>query len=146
VILLALAAGLFALLWLTEVAGDPTEGVAFYMLAFTTPLLVGIAMVIAASRRRDLFGTGGMTGCILVLAGGLWPGIIGYAAAVVGLMLVAVSLWERARTVLFGVVVLLGGAVGLLLRLESGDGLLIFLPVLAVGAAMLATTLRSQGE
>lgn len=115
------------------------------MLVFAGPLLVGIGLVIAASRRRDLFGRFGLVGSIFVLVGSLVPDIIGFTAAAVGLVLIAFGLPERARRLLIGIATLIIGVVGLGLRLDSGDGVAIFVPVLAVGAAILAGTLVRLG-
>jgi hypothetical protein len=133
---------LFGLIWLIEIVGDPSGGFAFFMLILAAPLVAGIGLVIGASRRRDLFGTRGLIGSILVLAGSVTPDIVGFVAVAVGLVLIAVSLPERAKSLLVAIVILLIGVIGLALRLESGDGILIFVPVLAVGTGVLATSFQ----
>ena len=57
-------------------------------------------------------------------------------------MLIALGLPERGRRLLVGIVILLVGVVGLGLRLDSGDGIEIFLPLLVVGTVVLAGTLQ----
>jgi len=41
-----------------------------------------------------------------------------------------------------GFALLIAGLVGLVVRLDSGDGLLLFVPILALGTAALALSLR----
>jgi hypothetical protein len=142
VVLLATGAGLFSLIWLAEVAGDPSRGLLFFMLVFAAPLLVGIGLVIAASRRRDLFRTRGLVGSILILVTSLVPDIVGFVGAALGLLLMALGVAERGRRLVAAIAILLVGVVGLGLRLESGDGIEIFVPVLAVGTAVLAGEVR----
>jgi hypothetical protein len=143
--LLTVAAGLFGLLWLLEIAGDPTGGVGFFTLVFAAPLLAAIGLVIATSRREDLFGRLGLLGSLLVLGGSLVPDIIGFTAAAIGLVLIALGLSERARRLLIAVAIVLAGVVGLGVRLESGDGIAIFAPILAVGVGLVAVTLLRLG-
>jgi hypothetical protein len=142
VVLLTLGAGLFSLLWLAQVAGDPSGGFLSFMLVFAAPLLVGIGLVIAASRRRDLFRTRGLVGSILILVASLVPDILGFVGAALGLLLMALGLAERGRRLVFPIAILLVGVLGLGVRLESGDGIEIFVPLLALGTVVLAGELR----
>lgn len=50
-LLVALGAALFALLWLTEIVGDPTEGALFYTLIFAAPLLIASGLVLLPRAR-----------------------------------------------------------------------------------------------
>jgi hypothetical protein len=138
-ILLALAACCLTVVWLTEVAGDPTGGVAFYTFGFAGALLVGVALTIAAWSRRDVFGTLGRVGALLLLV----TSVTGFFPAMgAGVILIAVAV-ARTQPLLPGLVLLLIGLVGMFVRAEfSDDAYLIFLPVLIVGSAILAVTLR----
>jgi hypothetical protein len=142
-VLLALAACFLAVVWLTEIVGDPTDGLAFYTLAFGAPVLLGSGLVIAASRRRDLFGSSGLAGAIAILVGSLSISILGFAAAVIGVILIGAAVARRAPRLLPGLLLLGIGVLGLTLRMDySEDAYTIFIPMIAVGAAVLAATLR----
>jgi hypothetical protein len=138
-VLLGVAACFLALVWLMWIAGDPTDGLAFYTLAFTSPVLIGVALVIAAHRRRDIFGTLGLWGAIGVLVAGLGFGVVGFAAGVLGLGALAVAVARSDRRLLFGVVLIGVGAFGLLVR---ADAYAVVLPLVVLGSAVLALTLR----
>jgi hypothetical protein len=129
------------LLWLTEVLGDPTDGFAFYTLIFGAPLLMAIGLVLLASR-KEVAGNAGLAGAILTLVGALFPDIIGFSLAIVGLLLLLAAVRDRARRLRPALGVLLVGIVGVVVRLEDGDGLVLFLPVIALGAAALAVLLQ----
>ena len=139
--LLALGAVLLGLLWLVDSTDDPTDGVAFYMLVFGAPLLVGIALVLVASQ-QELATRSGLAGAILALLGALSPEVVGFAAAIVGLLLLYAGLREPGRGLRLGLALLVVGLVGLAVRLESGDGIVLFVPVLSLGAAALAMAVR----
>lgn len=142
-ILLAVAACFLAVVWLTEIAGDPTDGVVFYTLAFGAAVLVGSGLVIAASRRRDLFRNLGLGGAILILFGSLTIDLVGLLAGVLGVVLLVAAVAGRQPRLLPGLVLLGLGTLGLAVRSDtSDDAYAIFLPLLAVGAAVLAATVR----
>lgn len=141
--LLAVAACFLAAVWLTEIMGDPTEGVAFYTFAFAAAILLGTGLVIAASRRRDVFGNLGLVGAIAVLVGSLTIDILSLAAAVSGVILIGAAVARTERRLLPGLVVLGIGLVGFAVRVAAdADAYLIFVPMIAVGSAVLAVTLR----
>jgi hypothetical protein len=71
-ILLAVSACCLVVVWLTEVLGDPTDGIAFYTFGFAAAVLGGVALVIAAWNRRDVFGTWGLVGAFVILVTSLW--------------------------------------------------------------------------
>jgi len=126
VVLLALGAGALTLLWLIELTDrDPTDGVAFYMLLFGAPLAIGVALVLVAFR-EELATNVARSGAVLALFGALLPDVVGLSAATVGLLLVFAGLREPAHGLRAGLALLAAGVVGLLVRLESGDGLLLF--------------------
>ena len=139
--LLALAAVLLGLLWLIDSTDDPTDGAAFYMLLFGAPLLVGVALVLLASQ-EELASRAGLAGAVLALLGALSPEVVGFVAAIVGLLLLYGGLRDPGRGLRLGLALLIVGLVGLVVRLESGDGIAVFVPVLAVGAAALAVRVR----
>jgi hypothetical protein len=139
-ILLAVAALLLAGVAVTQIAGDPTGGVVFYTFGFAAALLVGIALVIAARTREDLFGPVGLAGAIIVLATSVTAF---FPVIVVGVAVVTVAVARTAPRLLPGLLLLLVGIIGLLVRADvSDDAYTIFVPVLAIGSAVLAATLR----
>ena len=140
-VLVALGAALLGLLWLTEVLGDPTDGWLFYTLIFSAPLLVAIGLILFASR-KELVGNLALVGSILTLLGALFPDIVGFLLAIVGLALLLADVRGPARCLRIGLSVLLAGVIGLAARLEHGDGLALFLPIMVVGAAAISLTLR----
>jgi hypothetical protein len=145
-VLLAIAVCFLLGAWLTEVVGDPTDGLAFYTFAFGAPVLLGIGLVIAASRRRDVFGNLGLTGAIVLLVGSLSVDIVGFAAGLIGLTLIGAAVAGREPRLLPGVFLLGAGVLGLAVSIESTEaGYAIFIPVIAVGAGVLAATLRRLG-
>jgi hypothetical protein len=135
--LLVLGAVALALLWLIELTDDPTDGAAFYALLFGAPLLIAVALVLVAWR-DELATRVARSGAVLTLLGALVPDVVGLLAAVVGLALVFAGVRERAHGLRPGLALSIVGVLGLLVRLESGDGLLLFLPVLVLGALALA--------
>lgn len=141
-IALAVAAALVSVVWLTEIAGDPTDGVVFFTFGFAAPTLVGIALLIAASRRRDIFGKLGLAGAIVVLVGTLTIDVIGFVAALIGLLLVAVAVARNEPRLLAGLGLLALGALGLAVGIGWSDtAYVVFLPVVAGGSAVLAVML-----
>jgi hypothetical protein len=140
-VLFGVGAALLALLWLIEATDDPTDGVAFYTLLFGAPLLIGVALVLVASQ-KELATRRGLMGAILALVGALSPDVLGLIVAIVGLLLLLVGVRERGHGLRLGLALLIAGLVGLAVRLESGDGVLLFAPVLTLGAAALAVALR----
>jgi hypothetical protein len=138
-VLLAVAACLRGLAWLMEVAGDPTKGVAFFTFAFTVPVLMGVALVLAAARRRDLFGNLGFAGAISMLVAALGLGPVRFVPGVLGLGAIAVAVARRDSRLLAGLVLIALGAIGLIVH---DDPLAVFLPFIAAGAAVLALTLQ----
>jgi hypothetical protein len=140
-VLLAVGAVLLGLLWLIELTDDPTDGVAFYMLLFGAPLSVGVALVLVAAQ-QELATRSGLAGAILALLGALSPEVLGFVAAVVGLLLLYAGLRELGHGLRPGLALLMVGVVGVAVRLDSGDGIVLFVPVLAVGAAALAVAIR----
>jgi hypothetical protein len=140
-VLLAVGAVLLGLLWLIELTDDPTDGVAFYMLLFGAPLSVGVALVLVAAQ-QELATRSGLAGAILALLGALSPEVLGFVAAVVGLLLLYAGLRELGHGLRPGLALLMVGVVGVAVRLDSGDGIVLFVPVLAVGAAALAVAVR----
>jgi sugar phosphate permease len=140
-VLFAVGSGLLGLLWLIELTDDPTDGVAFYMLLFGAPLLIGVALVLVASQNA-VATRSGLAGALLALVGALSPDILGLIAAPVGLLLLFVGVREHAHGLRLGLALLIAGLVGLAVRLDSGDGIVLFVPVLALGAAALAVGLR----
>ena len=135
--LLVLGAVALGLLWLIELTDDPTGGAAFYGLLFAAPLLIAVALVLVAWR-DELATRVARSGAVLTLLGALVPDVVGLLAAVVGLALVFAGVRERAHGLRPGLALSIVGVLGLLVRLESGDGLLLFLPVLVLGALALA--------
>jgi hypothetical protein len=140
---LSLAAAVVGILWLFSIAGDPTEGFAFFTFAYTTPVLVGIALVIAASQRRDLFGSLGLAGAIVVLATSLTGvDLLGLLGVLIGLALMSAGLTRSEHSFLIGFLLIGVGLVGLFIRLEaSDDAFTVFLPPIAAGLAVLTVTL-----
>lgn len=139
-VLLAVAACFLAVVWVTELAGDPTDGVVFYTFSFAAALLVGVALAIAAWSRQDVFGTLGRVGALIVLVASL-TGF--FPAVVIGVVVVAVAVGRTQPRLLPGLVLLAIGLVGMIVRAEfSEDAYIIFVPVLAVASAGLAVTLR----
>jgi hypothetical protein len=138
-VLLGVAAFLLGLVWLMAVAGDPTDGIAFFTFAFTIPVLVGVALVLAAARRRDLFGNLGLAGAIGVLVAALGLGVVGFVVGVLGLAAIAVAVARKDIRLLAGLVLIALGTVGLIVH---DDPLGVFLPFIAIGSAVLALTLR----
>jgi hypothetical protein len=141
-------AGLFvAVLWLTEIAGDPTDGIALFTFALAAPILLGTGLVIAATRRRDIFGNLGLGGAIVVLIASLALGNIGFVGGLLGLLLIAAGVSRTQPRLLFGVGLLAFGALGLALGIEvSNNAYIVFLPLIAVGAGVLALSLRHIGH
>jgi hypothetical protein len=139
--LLALGAFLLGLLWLIELTDDPTDGVAFYMLVFGAPLLVAVALLLVASQ-TELASRSGLAGAILTFLGALSPEILGFVTATVGLLLLYAGVRAPARGLRLGLALLVVGLVGLAVRLDSGDGIVLFVPVLSLGAAALAVAVR----
>ena len=139
--LLALAAVLLGLLWLIDLTDDPTDGVAFYLLVFGAPLLVGVALVLVASQ-QELATRSGLAGAILALVGALSPEVVGFVTAVVGLLLLYAGVRAPARDLRLGLALLIAGLIGLVVRLDSGDGIVLFVPVVALGAVALAVAVR----
>lgn len=137
--LVALGGGLLGLLWLTEILGDPTDGLLFYTLIIGAPLPIAIGLVLFASR-KELAGNLALAGSILTLLGALWG--VGPFIAIVGLALLIADVHGRGRSMRVGLGLLLGGIVGLTVRLEHGDGLVLFLPIVVIGAAVSAVSLR----
>ena len=135
--LLVLGAVALALLWLIELTDDPTGGAAAYALLFGAPLLIAVALVLVAWR-DELATRVARSGAVLTLLGALVPDVVGLLAAVVGLALVFAGVRERAHGLRLGLALSIVGILGLLVRLESGDGLLLFLPVLVLGTLALA--------
>jgi hypothetical protein len=144
VVFLSLAAAVVGILWLFAVAGDPTEGFAFFTFMYTAPVLVGIALVIAASQRRDLFGTLGLAGAIVVLATSLTGlDLLGLLGVLIGLALMSAGLTRSTRGFVIAFLLIGVGLVGLFIRLEtSEDAFTVFLPVIAAGLAVLTLALR----
>jgi hypothetical protein len=140
-VLLALGAGALTLLWLIELTDDPTDGVVFYLLVFGAPLLVGVALVLVASQ-QELATRSGLAGAILALVGALSPEVAGFVTAIVGLLLLYAGVRARARDLRVGFALLIAGLVGLVVRLDSGDGIVLFVPVVALGAVALAVAVR----
>lgn len=138
-VLLAVAACLLGLVWLMALAGDPTDGIALFTLAFTAPALVGVALVLAAARRRDLFGNLGLAGAIGVLVAALGLGVVGFVVGVLGLVAIVVAVAPKDLRLLAGLVLIALGAVGLIVH---DDPMAVFLPFIAIGSAVLALTLR----
>jgi hypothetical protein len=139
-VLLAVSACCLVVVWLTEVLGDPTDGVAFYTFGFAAAVLGGVALVIAAWSRRDVFGTSGLVGAFVILVTSL-TGF--FPAVVVGAVVVAAAVARRRPRLLPGLLLLALGSVGMLVRADmSDDAYIIFVPVLAVASAVLAATLR----
>ncbi len=141
---LSLATTLVGLLWLFAVAGDPTDGFAFFTFMYTAPVLVGIALVVAASQRRDLFGTLGLAGAIVVLVTSLTGiDLLGLLGVLIGLALMSAGLTRTTRGFAVGFLLIGVGLVGLFIRLEaSDDAFTLFLPPIAAGLAVVTLTLR----
>jgi hypothetical protein len=141
---LGLAAAFVGILWLFSIAGDPTEGFAFFTFVYTAPVLVGIALVIAASQQRDLFGSLGLAGAIVVLATSLTGiDLLGLLGVLTGLALMYTGLTRSKRSFLIGSLLVGVGLVGLFIRLEtSDDAFTVFLPPIAAGLAVLTLTLQ----
>src|SRR5919197_3127253 len=95
-VLFTVGAGLLGLLWLIELTDDPTDGIAFYMLLFGAPLSVGVALVLVAAQ-EELATRSGLAGAILALLGALSPELLGFVAAVIGLLLLYAGLRELGR-------------------------------------------------
>lgn len=142
-LVLAVAACFLAVVWLIAIVGDPTYALVFFLAAYGGALLLGIGLVIAASRRRDIFGNLGFAGAIVVLIGSLTIDTLSFAAAVVGLTLIGAAVARTERRLLPGLVVLAIGLVGFAVRVDANsDAYLIFVPVVAAGSAVLAATFR----
>lgn len=136
--LMAVGAALVGLLWLSEVFGDPTDGLAFYALIFSAPLLIAVGLVLFASR-KEVASSRGLAGSILTLIGALFPDLIGLLLVTIGLLLLLSGVHDRSLRVGLGVT--LAGVIGLSVRLEQGDGLDLFLPVIFIGVAWTARLL-----
>jgi hypothetical protein len=142
-VLVAVAAVFLVMAWLTEIVGDPTEGAAFYTFAFGAPVLLGAGLVIAAARRRDLFGGLGLGGAVVVAAGSVSVDPIGFAAGLVGLVLIGAAVARREARLLPGLFLIGSGVFGLAVSIDSTEtGYVIFIPLIALGAAVLAVTLQ----
>jgi hypothetical protein len=142
-VILALAACFLAVVWLTEIAGDPSDGIVYYTFAFAAAFLLGIGLVIAAWQRRDVFGNLGLAGAIVFLFASFEIDILGFAGAVIGVILMAGAVARRAPRLLPGLVLLGIGILGMAVRLEtSSDAYVVFLPLIAAGSAVLAVTFR----
>lgn len=148
-VLVAGAACALSLAWLTQIAGDPTDGVAFFSLAFAAPVMLGIALLIAAFRRPDIFGGNlGRGGAIFVAVATLTIDNLGFVLGLLGLILVGVGVARSNPRLLLGLAVLGIGVLGLSLGMEvSEDAYDVFLPVIAAGSAVLALALwKISGE
>jgi hypothetical protein len=142
-LVLAVAACFLAVVWLIAIAGDPSDGLAFYMAAYGGALLLGIGLVIAASRRRDIFGNLGLAGAVVILVASLTIDALTFAAAVFGVILMGAAVAQTERRLLPGLVILGIGLVGFAVRMEaSSDAYLIFVPVVAAASAILSATFR----
>jgi hypothetical protein len=141
---LSLAAALVGIVWLFSVAGDTTEGLAFFTFIYTAPVLVGIALVIAASRRQDFFGNLGLAGAIVVLAASLTGlDLVGVLGVLIGLALMSAGLTRSTRGFAIGFLLIGAGLVGLFISLETTvDAFTVFLPPIAAGLAVLTLALR----
>jgi hypothetical protein len=142
-ILLAVATVLVGAVWLMFVTDDPTGGFAIFSLGYAAATIIGIGLVIASSRRRDLFGNLGLAGAIVVLVSALGGGIpLALIAVPLGSVLMAVAVGLREPLFLVGLGSLALGVVGMTIRVNtSEDGYVIFLPLIAVGAGVLALAL-----
>ena len=141
--LLAVAACFLTVVWLTQIAGDPTDGVVFFSFAFAAAVLLGSGLVIAAARRREIFGGLGLGGAIVILVSSLMASTLGFAGGVIGLSLMVAAVARRKPRLLPGLVLLGIGVLGMAVRLDaSNDAYTVFLPLIAVGSAVLAVTLQ----
>jgi hypothetical protein len=118
-LLVAVAACFVALVSLTEIAGDPTDGVAFYTFALAAALLVGISLVIAASRRPDIFGKLGLAGAIVLLLGSVTIDVLGSLAGAIGVILLIAAMARSAPRLLPGLILLGVGILGLAVLIEA---------------------------
>jgi hypothetical protein len=135
VVLLLAAAVVVTGAWLSAITEN---GVLFFGLAFTAPAVAGAALVVAASRRQDVFGTVGLVGAVAVLAASFTL----FFGALVGLVAIAVAVRRRQPQLLVGIALILAGMVALLIGIEeSEDAYTAFLPVIAIGLAVLAFSL-----
>lgn len=144
-LVLAVAASLFAVVWLIAIAGDPTDAsaLAFFLAAYGGALLLGIGLVIAASSRRDMFGRLGFAGALVIFVAALNISILSFVAGVIGLTLMGAAAARTDKRVLPGLIVLGVGLIGFGVRVEANaDAYLIFMPVIAAGSAILAATFR----
>jgi hypothetical protein len=136
-VLLMLGAAAAALLWLMELTNDPTDGFASFALVFGAPLLIAVGLVLIAWREQ-VATRRARVGAVLTMVGALFPDLVGLVLATVGVGLFFAGVREQGRGLRVGLALLIVGVVGLLVRLESGDGLLLFLPVLVLGTVALA--------
>lgn len=114
------------------------NGVLFFGLAFTAPVVAGVALVIAASRRRDVFGTIGLVGAIAVLAGSFTL----FFGALLGLAALAVAVRRRDPQLLVGIALIGLGMIALLVGIEASEvAYTAFLPLIAIGLVVLAFSL-----
>jgi hypothetical protein len=137
-VLLAVAACFIAVVWLTEIAGDPTDGIAFYTFGFGAAILLGIGLVVAASERRDIFGRLGLAGAIVFLLSSLVVDILGLFGGVIGVILMIAAVAGKERSLLPGLVLLGVGIVAMAVRLDvSDDAYTVFMPLIGVASATL---------
>lgn len=142
-VLVAVATCFLAAVWLTEIAGDPTDGVAFYTFAFGAAVLLGSGLVVAASQRRDIFGRLGLVGAIVFLVSSLTIDVLGLAGGVIGVILMIAAVSRREPRLLPGLVLLGIGIVAMAVRLDvSNDAYTVFMPLIGVASAALAVTLQ----
>jgi hypothetical protein len=135
VVLLLAAAALVLGAWITWLTDD---GVLFFAFAFTAPVVAGVALVIAASRRRTIFGNAGLLGAIAVLAASLTL----FFGALVGLVAIAVAVRRREPQLLVGIALIVAGMVALLIGIQESEvAYTAFLPLIAIGLAVLAFSL-----
>lgn len=135
IVLLLAAAALVTGAWISALT---ESGVLFFGLAFTAPVVAGIALVIAASRRPVVFGNMGLVGAIAVLAASFTL----FFGALLGLVAIAVAVRRREPQLIVGLALIWVGVVALLVGIEESEvAYTAFLPLIAIGLAVLAFSL-----